>query len=320
LFIVHFCPEDLVRSETENGIMNGSRRDFLKTLSAASVAIGAGSALAREKGQDRDASTDFSVLVDTVICIGCRKCEWACNQENKLNGRSAANFEDKSVLKQHRRPRHDAYTVINEFRTAENGAAAYTLKVQCMHCVDPACVSACIVGALRKSRRGPVVYDSWKCIGCRYCIIACPFQIPTYEYHDPLEPQVRKCTLCYERIMDEAREPACVAICPNEALTFGNRRDMLDAAHTRINSNPERYHNHVYGEHEVGGTSWLYLAPVDFKYTELPALGSQPIPHLTETIQHGIFKNFVPPLALYGLLGLIFHSLRNRGEQTENNE
>ena len=294
--------------------MKGTRRDFLKVLSAVSVTTAAEQARGEEGGHENDWSMAYSVLVDSTICIGCRKCEWACNQQHQLTARTAAEFEDKSVFQQHRRPSHDAYTVINEFTAPDDPDGAHTMKVQCMHCNDPACVSACIVGALRKDRLGPVVYDAWKCIGCRYCIIACPFQIPTYEYHDPLKPQVRKCTFCYERITEGNNAPACVSICPNEALTFGRRRELLDAAYTRIATNPERYYNHVYGEHEVGGTSWLYLAPADFKYTELPVLGEEPIPHLTETIQHGIFKNFVPPLALYGLLGLIFHSLRSRGD------
>lgn len=294
--------------------MSGTRRDFLKLIATGSASIAAGAAQAGEVHREIDFDKTFGVLVDTVVCIGCRKCEWACNRENNLSERPPEEFEDRSVLKKHRRPTRDAYTVINEFTTPDEIDRAYAIKVQCMHCNDPACVSACIVGALRKDNRGPVVYDAWKCIGCRYCIIACPFQIPTYEYDNPLEPQVRKCTFCYERLTEENRAPACVSICPNEALTFGRRRELLDAAYTRIAAAPERYHNHVYGEREIGGTSWLYLAPADFKYTELPVLGSDPPPHLTESIQHGIFKSFVPPLALFGLLGLIMHSLRNRDD------
>ena len=108
-----------------------------------------------------------------------------------------------------------------------------------------------------------------------------------------------------------------MAICPNEALTFGKREDLIDAAYSRIKNAPDRYVDHVYGEHEIGGTSWLYLAPVDFKYTELPRLDKRPMPELTETIQHGIFKSFVPPLALYGLLGLVMHSLNGEKESKE---
>ncbi len=298
--------------------MGGTRREFLKLVAAGSATLAAGSARAdtEQNHQDNEFGGAFSVLVDTVICIGCRKCEWGCNQEHKLSERPKEQYEDRSVFQIHRRPDHSAYTVVNEFGASGITDRPYTMKVQCMHCNDPACVSACIVGALTKDKRGPVVYDAWKCIGCRYCMVACPFQIPAYEYDDAFSPEVRKCTFCFERIIDRHVPPACVANCPNEALTFGARQHMIDAAHTRIASNPGRYHDHVYGEYEVGGTSWLYLAPVDFKHTELPVLDDQPIPRTTETIQHGVFKSFVPPLALYGLLGLVMFSLKHGDQQT----
>jgi Fe-S-cluster-containing dehydrogenase component len=186
-----------------------------------------------------------------------------------------------------------------------------------MHCNDPACVSACIVGALEKCELGPVTYDASKCIGCRYCMVACPFQIPAYEYFNALDPQVRKCSFCYDRIVEEWKMPACVEACPSEALTFGTRRELIDMAHSRIRAHPERYVDHVYGEHEVGGTSWMYLSPVDFKYTELPDLSDQPPPMVSETIQHAIFRQFIPPLMLYGLLGLVMTALREKEEKKE---
>jgi ferredoxin len=120
-----------------------------------------------------------------------------------------------------------------------------------------------------------------------------------------------KCSFCFERITAEQKKPACVEICPNEALTFGIRKELVDLAHSRIRQNPGRYKDHVYGEHEAGGTSWLYMAGVDFAETELPVLDSMPIPEATEKIQHGVFKSFVPPLALYGFLALAMHSLKN---------
>jgi len=254
--------------------------------------------------------------MDTVACIGCRKCEWACNVENGLSDAPASDFDDPTVLDTPRRPRHDAFTVVNRFRSPLNDGRAWTIKLQCMHCADPACASACLVGALRKNEDGPVTYDAWKCIGCRYCMIACPFQVPAYEYHEPVRPRVRKCTFCAPRLA-EGRAPACVAICPNEALTFGTRQELLDAAHTRIQSSPDRYVHHVYGEHEIGGTCWLYLAPTEFTVAGLPVLDEGPVPHRTERIQHGVFKSFVPPLALYGVLGLIMHALRNENAPQE---
>ncbi|HWR83517.1 MAG TPA: 4Fe-4S dicluster domain-containing protein [Candidatus Deferrimicrobium sp.] len=299
--------------------MGSGRREFCQSVLTASASLLAPAVSVAADATEAECDRQLAVLVDTTICIGCRKCEWACNQENRLSHRPREDFEDKSVYSRHRRPEWDAFTVVNEFADPHKSDKKYTMKIQCMHCLKPACVSACIVGALTKDRQGPVVYDAWKCIGCRYCLIACPFQIPAYEYHNAVDPQVRKCTFCIKRIKQTGGVPACVEICPNEALTFGTRAELLDAARVRINGAPDRYADHVYGEHEAGGTGWLYIGPLDFKYTELPILGSGPIPEFTESIQHGIFKSFVPPLALYGLLGLIMHAVRNGGSDQETN-
>jgi len=298
--------------------MGISRRDFFKLSAIGSVSLAASQALASDDTQLALDPGAVGVLVDTVACVGCRKCEWACNDINSLPTQELKAFEDKSVFTKRRRPTAGAYTVVNQYFDPRNADKKFTIKVQCMHCNKPACVSACIVGALEKMPSGPVVYDEWKCIGCRYCMVACPFQIPAYEYDNALNPQVRKCTFCATRITREGKKPACVAICPNEALTFGKREDLLDAAHSRIKANPEKYVDYVYGEIEAGGTGWLYLAGSDFANTELPKLNAGAIPNLTESIQHGVFKSFVPPLALYGLLGLIMHSLREeKGSKEE---
>ena len=291
--------------------MGFNRRDFLGLAAVGSATLLTGESLAHDTATALDCQEQFGVLVDTVACIGCRKCEAACNSENGLSDKTPAAFEDKSVFATHRRPDPEAFTVVNEFTDPGRPDRPFTMKVQCMHCLEPACVSACIVGAMEKKGNGPVVYDAWKCIGCRYCMVACPFQVPAYEYDNALDPQVRKCTFCFERITTDGKQPACVEICPNEALMYGPRADLIEFAHQRIKNRPDAYVDHVYGETEVGGTSWLYLSPTDFKNTELPELSNAPIPAKTESIQHGIFKSFVPPLALYGLLGLVMHSLRD---------
>jgi len=288
---------------------------------AGTASVATGSVLADDHQTEIDRKAAFGVLVDTTLCLGCRKCELACNQVNHLSERPPTDFEDQSVFERHRRPDPDAYTVVNSFKVADDPDRRYTMKVQCMHCNYPACVSACIVGALRKDPRGPVTYDPSKCIGCRYCLIACPFQVPSYEFDDPVKPRVRKCDFCFTRIIEEGGVPACVAVCPSEALRFGSREQLIETAYTRMADAPERYSCHLYGEHEIGGTSWMYLAPTDFANTELPELGTEPIPRLTESIQHGIFKSFIPPLLLYGLLGLIMHSLRKEnGKQSDDND
>jgi Fe-S-cluster-containing dehydrogenase component len=289
--------------------MGLDRREFFKIAAAGSTLLLSGNTSATDEPQAIDCSQTYGVLVDTVVCIGCRKCEWACNTEHKLTDLPLTTYEDKSVYKEHRRPDDHAYTVVNQFFNPANDKA-YSIKVQCMHCNQPACVSACIVGALTKEKLGPVSYDAWKCIGCRYCMVACPFQVPAYEYAEALKPQVRKCTFCSHRL-DAGKKPACVGICPNEALTFGTRQELIDLAKSRITSVPEKYSDYVYGVSEVGGTSWMYLAPTSFDHTELPKLPDKAIPPITETIQHGIFKSFIPPLALYGILGLVMHSMKD---------
>lgn len=292
------------------------RRDILKLAGAGGALLLTGKASAAN-GHDAAVPDDsFGVLVDTTVCIGCRKCEWGCSQANALTVQDSKAFEDKSVYQTHRRPTDDAFTVVNVFDGKRLDGQPSYIKVQCMHCNKPACVSACLVGALRKTPAGPVTYDAGKCMGCRYCMVACPFQIPAYEYTDPLTPRVRKCTFCAERLR-EGKKPGCVEACPNEALTFGKRSDLLLLAKSRIHQFPERYVEHIYGEHEAGGTDWMYLAPVSFAQTELPALDSRPIPEITETIQHGVFKWFIPPVLLYGLLGLSMISLRDRGDAKE---
>jgi formate dehydrogenase iron-sulfur subunit len=296
--------------------MGLKRRDFFKMAAVGSATILGSKSVAGEEKRPLDSAAALGVLVDAVVCIGCRKCEWACNNEHKLSTGTLAEFEDKAVYAKHRRPNDDAFTVLNRFVDPKQPDKQFTLKVQCMHCNKPACVSACIVGALQKNKIGSVDYDAWKCIGCRYCMVACPFEIPAYEYHEALAPRVRKCTFCAPRLV-EGKKPACVSLCPNEALTFGTRQELLDVAKGRIKLNPDKYFDHIYGETEIGGTSWMYLAPTDFVNTELPKLQTAAIPNLTETIQHGVFKSFVPPLALYGLLGLIMHSLREDKNEEE---
>ncbi len=297
--------------------MDINRRNFLSVAALASATLLTGKAEGSSRVEPISEGQQFGVLVDTVVCIGCRKCEWACNQQNALTTKDRSTFEDKSIFAEHRRPTATSYTVVNEYRDPKNPDKQYTMKVQCMHCVEPACASACIVGALRKDARGPVYYDAWKCIGCRYCMVACPFQIPAYEYDNAFTPKVQKCFFCYERTTEQGLPPACVEICPNEALSFGPRDEMIDLAYSRIKAYPEKYYPHVYGEHEVGGTSWLYLASTDFVNTELPKLSSDSMPEKTEIIQHNVFKSFVPPLALYGLLAVAMNSLKGDKKDEE---
>jgi Fe-S-cluster-containing dehydrogenase component len=186
-----------------------------------------------------------------------------------------------------------------------------------MHCDYPACVSACIVGAISKTENGSVVWDTDMCIGCRYCMVACPFQIPTFEYEKALDPKIVKCDFCIDRT-NEGKIPACVNICPVEALTYGTREELITEARRRIKNNPDKYYNHIFGEHEVGGTSWLYLADKNLADSVFPKLGDNPAPGVSESIQHGLFAYFVPPIAVYALLGGIMWLTKDKETKKEN--
>ena len=252
-----------------------SRRKFLGCLTAALGTTTGVSALAHAASNKEFTGypDSFGVLHDSTKCIGCRKCEQACNTVNKL-AKPARPFDDLSVLDQRRRTDEAAYTVVNKF----GGVFA---KIQCNHCQEPACANACFVKALKKDKTGAVIYDESLCVGCRYCMVACPFNVPAYTYNDPITPKVTKCTMCHPRIL-EGKLPGCVEICPKEALVFGKRSDLITLAWKRISAHPDRYVQHLYGEHEMGGTSWLYLSGLPFEQIGMRTdLGTTPAPKLT---------------------------------------
>ncbi|MCX6162430.1 MAG: 4Fe-4S dicluster domain-containing protein [Ignavibacteriae bacterium] len=294
---------------------NLNRRDFLKTaaLGAAAATLGTKSAKASEKLLSEDR---LGVLVDTSVCVGCRHCEWACRLAHNMPSPALDYYSNPTVLKEFRRPDKTALTVVNEFENDKNPNLPIHVKIQCMHCDHPACVSACIVGALTKNEDGSVVWDDGKCIGCRYCMVACQFQIPTYDYDVSIDPHIRKCDFCTER-RKEGQLPACVNICPNEALVFGKRSEILRIAKNRTKRKPDIYINHIYGESEIGGTSWVYIAGKDFNELKMPPLGKNPAPGISEAIQHGIFAYFVPPVTLYALLGTIMWVTKRRNESAD---
>lgn len=222
----------------------------------------------------------YAVLVDLTKCIGCRRCEWACNDWNKNPNKPIKEFEASrdekpSVFDKIRRTHAGEFTVVNRFYDSQ-GNPVY-VKKQCMHCVEPACLNACFVDAFKKTAEGSVLYNPSLCVGCRYCMIACPFDIPAYEYYEPLNPQITKCTMCFDRITD-GKKPACVEICSADALKFGKRSEMLKIARETIKNNPEKYIDHIYGENEIGGTNWLYISSVPFEKLGFPKLDNRPIP------------------------------------------
>lgn len=292
-----------------------SRREFFKSTGAIGASVLSLTSEPVTAGPKNILSENrMGVLVDTTVCIGCRQCEFACKTAHDLPSPSIETYEDRSVFAQMRRPEVTALTVVNEYDNPAKVNVPINVKVQCMHCDHPACVSACIVGALSKQENGSVIWDTGKCIGCRYCMVACPFQIPAFEFYDALNPEIKKCDFCFDRTKD-GKLPACVEACPVEALTYGERHELIKIAHKRIESNPDKYVDHIYGEHEVGGTSWLYLASKDFSELDFPELGTKPAPGASESIQHGIFKYFIPPVAFYAMLGGVMWMTKNREEK-----
>jgi len=204
-----------------------------------------------------------ALLVDITLCSGCRACMEACMERQAFTG-DAFKTEELSA--------HN-YTQIEE-------VGDYFVRRMCMHCVTPSCASACPVAALQKTELGPVVYDSKRCIGCRYCMQACPFSVPRYEW-DKAIPAVAKCDGCYDRI-ERGELNACAAACRYGATISGPRSEMIAEAHLRIREYPDDYYPHVYGEREIGGTSVLVLSPVAFEDLGFAVgLGETPLPDLT---------------------------------------
>jgi len=210
----------------------------------------------------------IGMLIDVTCCIGCFQCVDACVQTNYLG-------DDLPIPQQ----AQDGLSA-ERWTTIIDGPAGRQVRKFCRHCLDPACVSVCPVGALYKTSEGPVLYDSSKCMGCRYCMMACPYGIPRYEW-ESVAPRIRKCIFCYPRLQ-EGKNPACVDTCPEDALTFGERPEMLRLARNRIADQPSKYIDRVFGEHEVGGTSVLYISDVPLDVLSFHGqLGEEPIPELS---------------------------------------
>ncbi len=299
--------------------MDSTRRNFLKGLAGAGAVglttLGSGSAEASPAVLP-GYPDQYGVLVDTTVCIGCRRCEWACKEWNKLpNQKPLSEYEkDRSVFNEKRRMHADSFTVVNRFDNPADPLKPIYVKIQCMHCYEPACASSCFVKAFTKKPVGAVVHHPGLCVGCRYCMAACPFMVPAYQYDNAFTPEVTKCTFCFDRITKEGGVPACVSICPVETMTFGKRTDLIELAHKKIRDNPGRYYPHLYGEHEVGGTSWMYLSSVPFdKIGFRSDLGNVPIPVMGKPFLSLVSPVFIVIPAL--TMGL--YSFKKRRDEEE---
>ncbi len=241
-----------------------------------------------------------AILYDSTLCIGCKACEGACAERWGLP------YDDK-VAGEERLSAHKLTAI-------ETHGERYGRRL-CMHCAEPTCVSVCPVGALQKTAMGPVVYDAGKCMGCRYCMTACPFQVPAYEWNSRT-PKVRKCDMCYDR--QRAGKPtACTEACPVGATVAGERDALLAEARNRMAAKPDQYYPKIYGLREAGGTSVLYLSAVPFEQIGLKTnLPQEPLPALTWRV-----LELVPDVVTVGsvLLGGIYW-ITNRREEVARKE
>lgn len=290
--------------------MDISRRGAFKVAAfGAATAAGARKAEAREK---KVAPADATgMLYDATLCIGCKACVAACRRANDLEPEKHSRLYDDPIDL-------TANTCnIIKFYDGEDGDSF--VKQQCMHCIDPACASACMMGSFQKRQNGIVTWKPERCIGCRYCQVACPFEIPKFEW-DSATPAMVKCQMCLAKAgttdegqLNEVGQPACTEVCPRQAVIYGPYTELVEEAKRRIAENPERYEDHVYGLEEVGGTQVLYLTAkgIPFSALGLPELGPESVPALPVGLQHRIYKGFIAPVVVYGVLaGLVWRSRR----------
>ena len=312
--------------------MDIKRRDFLKTM-AGSAAIVAVPAATLHASEDKIRSgSHVGILYDSTLCVGCQVCMVACKKANDMEG------VQNGPLGIWENPQDLSSTTLNIIKKYEDGSHEYKdreengyafIKRQCLHCVDPACASACPASALTKDpETGIVTYNEDVCIGCRYCQVACQFNIPKFEWDEPF-PEIVKCQMC-SHLISKGDIPACCSECPTGATVFGPVYELLEETVRRksmtagseyefplgdVNSgktvvhNAAEYIDHVYGEHEIGGTQVLYLSGVPFDRLGLPDLPEKSYASVTERIQHTLYKGMVAPLALF--FGVLFLVTKN---------
>lgn len=299
-----------------------NRRNFLKGGLAGTAATAAGLAQKASAAGDFGGYPDsMGVLVDLTKCVGCRTCEAACNKEQGLPEPDKP-FDDFSVFDEHRhgglkrRTTEKEYTIVNRYDIPGREKPIFR-KFQCNHCQEPACLTSCFVNAYTKTKEGAVIYDETVCVGCRTCMVACPFYVPSYTFSSAINPVVKKCIMCYDTRLKFGRPPACVEACPQEVMTFGKRKDLITLGHEKILRNPGKYIDHIYGEKEVGGTSWMYLSDVPFDQVGFDThIGNQPIINYVKD-----FLAMVPMvLTIWPALFTGFHLLSNRKKANEEQE
>jgi formate dehydrogenase iron-sulfur subunit len=286
--------------------MTINRRNFFKVLGVTGVTLATGKKL--RAAAKTENNIEFSgVLYDSTHCAGCQTCESSCAEANGLP--APVDTPQAGVLRKTDTTRR---TVINSYNTSKGEVY---IKKQCMHCNEPACTAACLTQAMYKTKEGAIIWRGDKCMGCRYCMVSCPFDVPKFEYYSA-NPKIEKCNMCYTRLK-EGKIPACVENCPAEALVFGTRRELIKEARKRINENPEQYVDQIYGEHEVGGTGFLYLSGVPFDEVGVnTSLQSKSYPELSKGFLFSVPTIFVLWPAI--LLGIREATKDNHSNPEEN--
>jgi Fe-S-cluster-containing dehydrogenase component len=289
------------------------RRQFFRVVGfgVAATAAAASPAAAIEHPAHPEAPPDaVGMLYDNTVCTGCKACMPACSEANGLPPDTALsgglwhmpldlNAKTKNIIKLYQEPQGPGFAFV---------------KRQCMHCLDPACVTGCPFGALEKNQWGAVTWTGSRCIGCRYCEVACPFDVPKFEW-DHWNPKIVKCEFCFDQRLKQSQQPACTAVCPTGAVIFGTRMDLLAQAKERLAASPDKYFEaRVYGEHEAGGTQVLYLSSVPFDKIGLPRLGSTSLGHYATKVTSVIYKWLSGPILVAGLLGAVIKRNWDRHE------
>ena len=303
--------------------MEITRRELFHKVTTGGVAIAASGGIsaaltgvAQAEETPQVPPNAVGMLYDATLCIGCQTCVVACTKANGLtpDNRRDPLHQTPTDLNNHTK------TIIKLYKEADGKEFSF-VKQQCMHCVDPACVAACMFGGLKKNKdTGIVSWNGKYCVGCRYCEVACPYNVPKFRW-EGFNPEIVKCEFCKERLA-KGQEPACTTVCPRKAVIFGKREELLKEAKSRIAANPGKYfEDRVFGEHEGGGTQVLYLARVPFNKLGLPEPGDESIPQKYLKWQKRLYSYLVLPAGLYAVLaGTIRKNWKDHEEHMEEEE
>jgi Fe-S-cluster-containing dehydrogenase component len=301
------------------------RRSFLKAAAGGTLAATCTAPVAARDQREMPEGA-VGLLFDGTLCIGCRACMAACKEHNDMpperNEIEGGNYWD-APLDLSGRTINIIKAYVGGDSEAKDTVEGYAFtKLSCFHCVDASCVSCCPVSAMTKDPvTGIVSHSKDACIGCRYCVAACPFGIPRFTY-DETFPHISKCQLCKHR-MAEGKYAACAEVCPTGATLYGPVRELrkeiarrkaltpgteAEFPRGRIGSTDTyvatvgKYIDHVWGEHEIGGTQVLHLSAVPFDKLDKKPLPDVAPAKVAETLQGRVYHGMIAPLAFLGVL------------------